>query len=105
MILRTYLALYHHVAPPTQEMNIPDHIMHCFDYIRLSLMCCGDSTLEGSSPGVEDAHGTHGWGAVHTCKDYDALFELASERSRRMMDVGKQYGVFLHADSSGQGNT
>lgn len=48
------------------------HMSHCFDYLRSSLMCCGDSALEGQAAGLEEA-GTLGVGSYHVCKNYDAI--------------------------------
>lgn len=40
---------------------------HCFDYLRQSIMCCGDVALEGEQttfpPGFD---GSDGWDAVHS---------------------------------------
>lgn len=48
-----------------------DHVYHCFDYIRQSLMCAGDMTLEWPR---EETDGTReafdGWGVTHQCKDW-----------------------------------
>ena len=57
------------------------HIDHCFDYLRQSLMCCGDTALEGGAtvfPG--EVIGTDGWGAQHICKNYDDIFKWAEVR-------------------------
>lgn len=50
-----------------------EHIDHCFDYIRQSIMCCGDTALEGVSNLSNDPimrNETDGWGFTHVCKDY-----------------------------------
>ncbi|KAG6004626.1 hypothetical protein E4U21_000902 [Claviceps maximensis] len=65
--------------------NISDddlgHLSHCWDYLRQSIMCSADTTLEwmGSTP---DQDGTTGWGYQHTCKDWSALFNWAQENRR-----------------------
>ncbi|KAL6692362.1 hypothetical protein J3F84DRAFT_383795 [Trichoderma pleuroticola] len=63
-------------------LNISDdangHVQHCFRYLRQSLMCCGDTTLEGKIPN-SNINGTDGTGAVHICKDYEAIREWAEE--------------------------
>jgi len=53
----------------------PNHIIHCFDYIRQSLMCSGDMTLEHSRepPLGEKRTDTDGWGVKHQCKDWNAM--------------------------------
>lgn len=57
-----------------------NHVDHCFRYLRQSLLCCGDTALEGQDPNT-DTQGTDGTGAVHMCKDYDAIRDWA-ERNR-----------------------
>ncbi|KAE9375974.1 hypothetical protein N431DRAFT_481159 [Stipitochalara longipes BDJ] len=43
------------------------HDAHCFDFIRQAILCAGDTTVEGSTKYGE------GWGAIHQCKDIDAI--------------------------------
>ncbi|KAH0596114.1 hypothetical protein MHUMG1_05975 [Metarhizium humberi] len=55
----------------------PEHLIHCWDYLRQSIMCAGDTSLEwvhrlDSPPGE-----TSGWGFQHTCKNFDAIFDWA----------------------------
>ncbi|KAK8090440.1 hypothetical protein PG997_005401 [Apiospora hydei] len=59
------------------------HIDHCFRYLRQSIVCCGDTALEGQDPN-RDVMGTDGTGAVHLCKDYDQL--LSWTESKRVVD-------------------
>jgi hypothetical protein len=54
------------------------HIAHCYDYLRQSILCESDITLEGRSLHGEEL-GTDGWGATHVCKDHKALFKWAEE--------------------------
>ncbi|KAF4836122.1 Oxidase ustYa [Colletotrichum siamense] len=52
------------------------HLSHCWDYLRQSIMCSGDTTLEWLPPkGV----GSTGWGYQHTCRDYEALYIYAEQ--------------------------
>jgi len=54
------------------------HVGHCFDYLRQSLMCCGDVALEGQQttfPGDPTQSGSDGFDAKHVCKDYGEVFE------------------------------
>ncbi|KAK3305116.1 uncharacterized protein B0T15DRAFT_484837 [Chaetomium strumarium] len=55
------------------------HTDHCFRYLRQSIVCCGDTALEGQNPKapIPDTDGT---GAVHLCKDFEALKKWAEER-------------------------
>ena len=53
------------------------HVAHCLDYLRQSIMCAGDMSLESA---VTDKNGkliqaVSGWGATHTCKAWDEVFE------------------------------
>lgn len=52
------------------------HVGHCFDYLRNSLMCCGDVAFEGQGSDIEEA-GTLGEASYHVCKDYDKIKEWA----------------------------
>ncbi|KAK4184613.1 hypothetical protein QBC35DRAFT_505561 [Podospora australis] len=58
------------------------HLGHCFDYLRQSIMCCGDTALEGQHTTFPPEFvGSDGWDAKHVCKDYDAIKEyLEGER-------------------------
>ncbi|KAH6623943.1 hypothetical protein F5144DRAFT_584826 [Chaetomium tenue] len=60
-----------------------NHVDHCFRYLRQSLLCCGDTALEGQDPNT-DALGTDGTGAVHVCKDFDAIRSWAD--GNRLVD-------------------
>ncbi|KAH8678417.1 hypothetical protein BX600DRAFT_452031 [Xylariales sp. PMI_506] len=51
------------------------HDAHCFDLIRQTLLCNPDLTVEGLTEYGE------GWGAVHQCKDIDAVRDWASEHA------------------------
>lgn len=63
-----------------QDHMTEEHIYHCFDYIRQSIMCCGDTTLEKArTVGGELARGVDGWGVGHECRDYDAIYRYAAE--------------------------
>lgn len=52
------------------------HVGHCFDYVRNSLMCCGDVAFEGQGSDIEDP-GTLGEASYHVCKNYDAIKDWA----------------------------
>ncbi len=60
------------------------HVDHCFRYLRQSILCCGDTALEGQDPDNHVLPATDGTGAVHVCKDYDAIRSWADEH--RFMD-------------------
>ncbi|EFQ36607.1 hypothetical protein CGRA01v4_09676 [Colletotrichum graminicola] len=52
------------------------HLSHCWDYLRQSIMCSGDTTLEWKP--ANDI-GSTGWGYQHICKDYTSLFIFAEQ--------------------------
>ncbi|KAL3417365.1 hypothetical protein PVAG01_11365 [Phlyctema vagabunda] len=62
--------------PYFDELNLKAfHIDHCFDYLRQSLMCCGDTALEGKGESFPpEIIGIDGWGGKHVCKSYDEIF-------------------------------
>ena len=62
------------------------HVGHCFDYLRTSLMCCGDTALEGQAEGLDEP-GTLGVGSFHMCKNYESIRSWA-EMSRASNMVG-----------------
>ncbi|KAL7937843.1 hypothetical protein V8C35DRAFT_293788 [Trichoderma chlorosporum] len=64
------------------------HMNHCFEYLRQTIMCAGDTTLEKV---VVDENGVSqpdidGWGTIHECKSWNMLYEFAE--SRRVKVIG-----------------
>ena len=72
MILKAHGGLRFNHPPHDHDME--RHVTHCFDYLRQSIYCAGDSALEGKSaiPGLDM---TDGWGDTHVCKSQDALLK------------------------------
>ncbi|KAK5997738.1 hypothetical protein PT974_00095 [Cladobotryum mycophilum] len=67
-----------------------NHWLHCFDYLRQTLLCNADGTVE--RPRLN----THGVGVVdgmgeRKCRDWDALYELSKESIKNPEKVGKIY--------------
>lgn len=54
----------------------PDHVEHCFDYIRQSIQCSGDMTMEGRVE-TSEAVDFNGWDKVHRCVDWDSVMRYA----------------------------
>ncbi|KAF2119764.1 hypothetical protein BDV96DRAFT_352996 [Lophiotrema nucula] len=54
------------------EEEVAHHSAHCFNYVRQSLTCNADTTLEGKT-----GEGP-GEGSRHECVDYEALLEWAN---------------------------
>ncbi|KAB5577820.1 hypothetical protein GE09DRAFT_1168642 [Coniochaeta sp. 2T2.1] len=59
----------------------PWHLNHCFEYLRQSIMCCGDTALEGQATTFpEGVTGSDGWDATHVCRDYGEVYGYLEER-------------------------
>ena len=56
--------------------NSSSHVKHCFDYLRRSLTCAADSSLEERDDAIS---GVQGWGTTHQCRDFRALRHWESE--------------------------
>lgn len=55
-------------------VETPWHLNHCFEYLRQSIMCCGDTALEGKQTTFPDGvTGSDGWDAKHVCKNYGEI--------------------------------
>ncbi|KAI1489094.1 hypothetical protein F5X96DRAFT_642251 [Biscogniauxia mediterranea] len=79
-IAEAYAALTQTPAkvPRTNGWNLS----HCFDYLRQSIMCCGDVALEGQQttfPAGFD--GSDGWDAKHVCKNYEQVFQYLEDKA------------------------
>ncbi|CAD6455074.1 84749db0-a147-457c-8d33-f5aafdea4d70 [Sclerotinia trifoliorum] len=46
------------------------HMRHCIDFLRQSLMCCGDSSIEIVDPELK---GVTGWDTEHMCTNWEEL--------------------------------
>jgi hypothetical protein len=70
-----------------QELHLPErndeqhprhrHSRHCVDYLRQSLMCAADHTLEPVDP---ELGGVTGWGVKRTCRDWAKMKSWAEDR-------------------------
>ncbi|PYI28109.1 hypothetical protein BP00DRAFT_481885, partial [Aspergillus indologenus CBS 114.80] len=80
MIMHHYDVLLSNHVGPNHTLNEDDlwHVDHCFDYLRQSIQCCGDTALEGQ--GEMKAPGTDGSGGIHICKDYEMIRAWAEQR-------------------------
>lgn len=59
----------------------PWHLNHCFEYLRQSIMCCGDTALEGQATTFPaGVTGSDGWDATHVCRSYDQVYDYLEER-------------------------
>lgn len=76
-ILEVYSSLESGMGMPLQMQG---HLPHCFEYLRQSIMCAGDTALEGQHTTFPDGiRGSDGWDAKHVCKDYSAVMAFLEE--------------------------
>ncbi|PQE28138.1 Tat pathway signal sequence protein [Rutstroemia sp. NJR-2017a BBW] len=62
---------------------------HCFDYLRQSLICAADTTME---PVITELGGVTGWNALRTCRSYDQLKSWAEKwRVSNLEGFGDQH--------------
>jgi hypothetical protein len=77
--------------PRNIPLGMTWHLQHCFEYLRLSLMCSGDMTLEGAETTFPKGFGgSDGWDAKHVCKDYSQIYKFLEGRraSNKVWRVG-----------------
>ncbi|KAI0893768.1 hypothetical protein F4806DRAFT_134966 [Annulohypoxylon nitens] len=58
------------------------HSLHCYDYLRESIICAADSALEPfRSPfdGGTQGNGVDGFGSVHQCRNFGELYEWSEK--------------------------
>lgn len=95
--LRAALLFHRDGIEPTHAMVEADHADHCFDYLRQSLECIADTTIEWGR--LYNIDGTvtgaiNGYGVTHQCRDYDAIRRWtvdnrSSNRSRPESDYSR----------------
>ncbi|KAK5989597.1 Oxidase ustYa [Cladobotryum mycophilum] len=62
--------------------HIDGHTLHCYDYLRESIICAADSSLEpfrSRFDGGTEGNGVDGFGTVHQCRDFKQLFEWSEK--------------------------
>jgi len=69
----------HHDSHDHQSRELSGHaghVNHCFDYLRQSIMCAGDMTIEWA----RDRHGVRtdvdGWNIPHQCKNWQEMIDF-----------------------------
>jgi hypothetical protein len=60
------------------------HVYHCLDYLRQTIMCLADATLEH----IDDGKGAPGWGDTHRCGDWDALSKWSYDNRANSSKTG-----------------
>lgn len=77
------------------------HVYHCFDYLRQSLMCAGDMTIEWPR---EEEDGSRfafdGWGVEHQCKDWVGQNSYTSDSTTA--DLFAERNLKLHEGTQSQ---
>jgi hypothetical protein len=66
----------------TREGEDPaDHLSHCFDYLRQTIMCHGDTALEGLQTTFgPEVGGSDGWNTQHMCKKWQSVYDWLEEK-------------------------
>lgn len=74
---KSYLAQHYQTAFEETKLTeeVAFHSAHCFDYLRQSIMCAADTSLEGKSDAGP------GWGSKHECTDYELLLAWANKHT------------------------
>ncbi|KFY79155.1 hypothetical protein V499_01814 [Pseudogymnoascus sp. VKM F-103] len=64
----------------SENQAAENNLGHCFDYLRQAIMCTGDTTLETALVNADGdvIPGFDGWGDVHECRSYEAIFDFAA---------------------------
>lgn len=62
----------------THEQTI--HAKHCIEYIRQTILCSSDSSLEFEDGTTRQISGT---GSLHICRDFDGLFNWVEKLTQR----------------------
>ncbi|KAI0355995.1 hypothetical protein OH77DRAFT_1424288 [Trametes cingulata] len=66
----------------TNRTGAARHVEHCLRYLRQTVLCHADATLEPDEPGMRDGrweHAASGVGAVHRCRDWTVLRKYMDE--------------------------
>ena len=66
----------------TNRTGSAHHITHCLRYLRQTILCKADTTLEETHfkyTGNEWRAGSNGVGMIHRCRDWTAVFEYLRE--------------------------
>ena len=62
------------------HMAGPSHVRHCIDFLRQSLMCQPDLTVEVVDPAIK---ASRGFGVEHQCKDFSQLLDFMTRWESR----------------------
>lgn len=73
---RYHVLLTSNQTGETLSLDDAQHMEHCFDYLRQSIQCAGDVTIESKAIGSEELDRT---GGVHMCRKIDDIFAWAEQ--------------------------
>ncbi|TDZ22478.1 Oxidase ustYa [Colletotrichum orbiculare MAFF 240422] len=76
--------LKHDGQPLSQSAQ---HLLHCFDYLRQAILCCGDCTTETfDRDGLLHHRNTVGMKTPRVCKRFDRILDFAKANAPRKPD-------------------
>ncbi|KAF3799122.1 hypothetical protein GCG54_00015303 [Colletotrichum gloeosporioides] len=78
-------AVTSHLVMHKPETETLQNVGHCFDYLRSSLMCCGDTAFEGQTRDTNKP-GTLGESSLHMCNGYEKIRSWAQSHRVSIQD-------------------
>ena len=62
------------------------HASHCVEYLRQSLMCSVDASIERKD---DDTRTISGVGSLHVCRDFAGLIKWAEQEGEKTIDPAR----------------
>ncbi|TFK75557.1 hypothetical protein BDN72DRAFT_892074 [Pluteus cervinus] len=88
--------------PAQEESSDHDpawHVNHCLNYLRQTILCNADLTLEPEIKlGSQDVG--EGLGVTHVCKDWSGLYDFAEQNTKEWQEWRKGHGASKGAHNS-----
>lgn len=88
-----------------ENQNHASHLHHCFDYLRQTIACGGDMSMEWPRTEKDGRRfAVDGWGIPHECKNWVSLILILDGFQSLLIEcLGSYYGVhgqqsFQHVD-------
>lgn len=70
------------------ELDHTDHLSHCFDYLRQTIACGGDMSLEWPRTEPDGKRfAVDGWNIPHECKNWEQIMEYMDMNHFNMSGV------------------
>ena len=77
--------------------TLTPHVHHCFNYLRQTILCAADMTLEEGVPEIGiDVTGelaVDGLGMTHTCRDWSKVFDYVTDDYSEFKEWKKTHNV------------